>query len=101
MPIKLEGKKIVVTGVTGMVAGPVAKALAANNEVYGAARFSNARPDQRHAGRHPDRRRCWLEHASTAASVGLMVPTASPTQPAPEGQSPTATAAAVRTSLAA
>lgn len=37
----LEGSKIVVTGVTGQVAEPVAKLLARNNEVYGAARFND------------------------------------------------------------
>src|SRR3954454_22732809 len=42
MTVELDGKKIVVTGVTGQVAGPVATALAKNNEVYGAARFTNA-----------------------------------------------------------
>lgn len=35
----LEGRTIVVTGVTGQVAEPVAVALAARNEVVGAARF--------------------------------------------------------------
>jgi len=35
----LQGKTIVITGVTGQVAGPVALALAAENEVYGGARF--------------------------------------------------------------
>jgi nucleoside-diphosphate-sugar epimerase len=35
----LQGKTIVVTGVTGQVAGPVAAALAADNQVIGAARF--------------------------------------------------------------
>src|SRR5205823_6300341 len=39
---ELQGKKIVITGVTGQVAGPVAKALAKDNDVYGAARFNNA-----------------------------------------------------------
>ena len=38
----LQGKKVVVTGVTGQVAGPLARALAKENEVYGAARFTNA-----------------------------------------------------------
>src|SRR3982751_132554 len=42
MAVELDGKKIVVTGVTGQGAGPVAPALAKNNEVYGAARFTNA-----------------------------------------------------------
>jgi UDP-glucuronate 4-epimerase len=37
----LQGAKIVVTGVTGQVGEPVACALAAANEVYGAARFSD------------------------------------------------------------
>jgi UDP-glucuronate 4-epimerase len=40
--LSLAGKKIVVTGVTGQVAAPVAKALAKDSEVYGAARFTNA-----------------------------------------------------------
>ena len=39
----IVGKNILVTGVTGWVAGPVAAALAANdNTVYGAARFKDA-----------------------------------------------------------
>lgn len=38
----LEGSTIVVTGVTGQVAEPVALGLAAHNEVVGAARFKDA-----------------------------------------------------------
>jgi nucleoside-diphosphate-sugar epimerase len=38
----LSGRKIVVTGVTGQVAKPLAISLAADNEVYGAARFTDA-----------------------------------------------------------
>ncbi|HVA02449.1 MAG TPA: NAD(P)-dependent oxidoreductase [Acidimicrobiales bacterium] len=38
----LRGAKIVVTGVTGQVAEPLACALARDNEVYGAARFNDA-----------------------------------------------------------
>lgn len=42
----ISGKKVLVTGVTGWVGGPVATQLAdAGNEVYGAARFKN--PAQR------------------------------------------------------
>ena len=37
----LQGKTIVVTGVTGQVAEPVALALAGQNEVVGAARFKD------------------------------------------------------------
>jgi nucleoside-diphosphate-sugar epimerase len=37
----LEGKKILVTGPTGQVAMPLTRALARNNEVWGAARFSD------------------------------------------------------------
>ena len=37
----LEGEKILVTGVTGQVALPLATALAQRNEVWGAARFSS------------------------------------------------------------
>jgi nucleoside-diphosphate-sugar epimerase len=40
--VPLEGKTIVVTGVTGQVAGPVAVALAGANRVVGAARFRDA-----------------------------------------------------------
>ncbi|MDG2306720.1 MAG: NAD(P)-dependent oxidoreductase [Candidatus Binatia bacterium] len=36
----LEGKKILVTGPTGQVGFPVAKALAQNNQVFGLARFA-------------------------------------------------------------
>jgi UDP-glucuronate 4-epimerase len=38
---RLTGQKIVITGVTGQVARPLAEALARDNEVYGAARFTN------------------------------------------------------------
>ncbi len=39
----ITGKKVLITGVTGWVAGPVATAMAASgNEVYGAARFKDA-----------------------------------------------------------
>jgi UDP-glucuronate 4-epimerase len=42
MPLEpIRGKSIVVTGVTGQVAGPVAVALAQDNEVVGAARFKD------------------------------------------------------------
>ena len=37
----LRGKRILVTGVTSMVAGPMAAKLAADNTVYGAARFQD------------------------------------------------------------
>jgi nucleoside-diphosphate-sugar epimerase len=39
----LSGEKILITGATGQVANPVAKALARNNEVWAVARFGNAR----------------------------------------------------------
>jgi UDP-glucuronate 4-epimerase len=44
-PAPLRGKRILVTGVTGMVAGPMAARLAADNTVFGAARFAD--PAQR------------------------------------------------------
>src|SRR6202034_712088 len=37
----LSGRKIVVTGVTGQVARPLAISLARDNEVYGGARFTD------------------------------------------------------------
>ncbi|HEV3281387.1 MAG TPA: NAD(P)-dependent oxidoreductase [Acidimicrobiales bacterium] len=40
--VSLEGRTVVVTGVTGQVAEPVAVALAAHNQVIGAARFKDA-----------------------------------------------------------
>ncbi|QXC59616.1 NAD(P)-dependent oxidoreductase [Aquihabitans sp. G128] len=44
----LEGKRIVVTGATGQVAGPLAESLAAaGNEVIAAARFSDAAAKER------------------------------------------------------
>ena len=39
---RLHGEKILVVGCTGQVAMPVAKALAADNDVWGIARFTNA-----------------------------------------------------------
>lgn len=57
----LTGKKILVTGLTGSVAFPVAKKLATDNDVWGAARFSSTR------------RRARLEAAGiTCASVDLV-----------------------------
>ncbi|KAA1249976.1 hypothetical protein F0Q45_12210 [Mycobacterium simiae] len=41
----MRDSKILITGVTGQVAAPVARALAAGNEVWGVARFAN--PDAR------------------------------------------------------
>ena len=38
---ELSGRKIVITGVTGQVARPLAISLARDNEVYGAARFTD------------------------------------------------------------
>jgi UDP-glucuronate 4-epimerase len=43
----LRGAKVVVTGVTGQVGEPVACALAKENDVYGAARFSDPRARER------------------------------------------------------
>ncbi len=43
----LRGAKVVVTGVTGQVGEPVARALARDNEVYGAARFRDDEARQR------------------------------------------------------
>ena len=41
----LEDRKILITGATGQIAGPIAEALSTNNEVWCAARFSN--PDRK------------------------------------------------------
>jgi len=41
-PVELGGRTIVITGVTGQVARPLAESLAVDNEVWGAARFSDA-----------------------------------------------------------
>ena len=43
MASSLSGEKILITGATGQVANPVAKALARDNEVWAVARFGNAR----------------------------------------------------------
>jgi nucleoside-diphosphate-sugar epimerase len=49
---RMRGSKILITGPTGQLATPVAKALAADNEVWGVARFTNpaAREDLEKAG---------------------------------------------------
>jgi nucleoside-diphosphate-sugar epimerase len=36
----LDSEKILITGATGKIASPIARALAARNDVWGAARFS-------------------------------------------------------------
>ena len=38
----MRGFKILITGPTGQVAAPIAKALAPDNEVWGIARFSDS-----------------------------------------------------------
>ena len=38
----MRGSKILITGPTGQVAAPIARALAADNEVWGIARFTDA-----------------------------------------------------------
>jgi UDP-glucuronate 4-epimerase len=43
----LDGEKILITGVTGKIAFPVARALAAGNEVWGAARLRDPRDSDR------------------------------------------------------
>lgn len=43
----IRGKKILVTGATGKIAFPIARTLAANNEVWGAARLQNPGDRQR------------------------------------------------------
>jgi nucleoside-diphosphate-sugar epimerase len=45
--VPLQGAKVVVTGVTGQVGEPVARALAKENDVYGAARFRDAAARER------------------------------------------------------
>ena len=52
MAASLSGEKILITGATGQVANPVAKALAVDNEVWAIARFGNAdaRKDLEDAG---------------------------------------------------
>ena len=47
----ISGEKILITGVTGVVARPLAEFLAKNNEVWGVARF--AEPEQRSNEFHP------------------------------------------------
>lgn len=51
----LSGKRVLVTGASGVVAFPVAKELAKENEVYAVARFSNAEQKRMlaQAGAHP------------------------------------------------
>ena len=47
-PPALSGKRILVTGVTGMVAGPMAAVLAKDNTVFGAARFADPAARETH-----------------------------------------------------
>ena len=53
MAAPLSGEKILITGATGQVANPIAKALARDNEVWAVARFGNAgaREDLEDVGR--------------------------------------------------
>ena len=61
-PPTLTGKRILVTGVTGMVAGPMAARLAADNTVYGAARFADPAQRKAHEAAASPRIRVDLEH---------------------------------------
>jgi len=57
----ITGKKILVTGVTGWVAGPLAESLAAQgNTVYGAARFKD-----------PAQRQPWHDKGVQTVSIDL------------------------------
>jgi UDP-glucuronate 4-epimerase len=46
MPV-LEGEKILITGATGKIGFPIARALARHNEVWGAARFTSSSAQER------------------------------------------------------
>ncbi len=62
-PAPLTGKRILVTGVTGMVAGPMAAQLsAAGNTVYGAARFADPAQREPHEANGIATIRVDLEH---------------------------------------
>lgn len=50
MSTQLAGEKILVTGVTGQIAFPIARKLAADNEVWGLARFNEPGDRERVAG---------------------------------------------------
>jgi len=50
----ISGEKILITGVTGSVAGPLARFLAAENEVWGAARFADSSPDSAASAKRRD-----------------------------------------------
>ena len=45
--MNLDGKKVLITGATGMVGKPIAESLAAGSQVYAAARFKD--PDAKAA----------------------------------------------------
>ncbi len=61
-PSPLTGKRILVTGVTGMVAGPMAARLAPDNTVYGAARFVDPTQRESHEAAGITTIRVDLEH---------------------------------------
>ena len=61
-PSPLTGKRILVTGVTGMVAGPMAARLAPDNTVYGAARFADPTQRESHEAAGVTTIRVDLEH---------------------------------------
>ena len=55
----LDSEKILITGATGKIAFPIARALAQRNEVWGAARLRNPADRDKLIGRghHPGRTR--------------------------------------------
>ena len=61
-PSPLTGKRILVTGVTGMVAGPMAAASRPDNTVYGAARFADPTQRESHEAAGITTIRVDLEH---------------------------------------
>ena len=63
----MSGKRVLVTGASGLVAAPVAIELAKDNEVFAVARYSN-----------PDQKRLMEEAGATAVSFDLADPDLSP-----------------------
>src|ERR1700730_6104946 len=81
----LSGEKILITGPAGQIALPMAASLAAGNEVWGIARFSDAASRERVDALGVTTRACDLGSGDLRGLFDRVTPPAAPRRPAGAG----------------